>query len=124
MVKSNIETKTVVAHAIHSKCNHPKRKKAESRNDVVKKPMWECPVCKPRLWFGDLEKLKGHVRRNHPELAETKTLNCPKCGSKDVKEDKISQSVDVENWQSMPISINTWGYKCQKCGTFFSVQEG
>ena len=49
--------------------------KSSTKNRVVKKPMWECPVCKPRLWFGDLEKLKVHVQQKHPELGkpETKT---------------------------------------------------
>ena len=95
-----------------------KRKKAETRSD------------RARNWKENLhdlpEPLLNEVVKeiDMQEASETKTLNCPKCGSKDVKEDKLSQSVDVENWQSMPISINTWGYKCQKCGTFFSVQEG
>ena len=39
-----------------------------SKKASPRKPMWKCPCCKPTLWFGDLHKLREHVRVKHPQI--------------------------------------------------------
>ena len=67
--KENIETKTVVAHAIHSKCNHPKRKKAEPRSDRArnwKENLHDLPEPLLNEVVREIDRQEGNI--------ETKTL--------------------------------------------------
>jgi len=54
------------------------------------------------------------------EMTEPKYM-CPKCGSKDIKEDKRVESTGFDDWEGKTASTNIWGYTCEKCGTFFTV---
>jgi len=112
--KENIETKTVVAHAIHSKCNHPKRKKAEMspcatcHNECLNLSAYRYPCERWNSWFDREKPDKKLAKEVSPRKPETKTsaeLNplgfdqeCRGCWEKESECPKCSWN--TERWVS------------------------